>query len=174
MSREVSVTGTERFFDDDELIVSKTDLKGRVTYCNDVFLRLADFSEREMLGQPHSIIRHPHMPRCVFKLLWETLESGQEIFAYVVNRSRNGDLYWVNAHVTPSFDGQGQILGYHSNRRVPDRKVLEEKIIPLYGRLLEEEGRHADRKEGLAASTGVLTALLAENGIGYDEFIATL
>lgn len=174
MSRNISVTGTERFFDDDELIVSKTDLKGRVTYCNDVFLRLSDYTERQMLGQPHSIIRHPHMPRCVFKLLWETLESGNEIFAYVINRSGNGDHYWVNAHVTPSFDAGGDILGYHSNRRVPDRTVLEEKIIPLYDRLLEEEQRHSDRKEGLAASAGMLTGVLSEAGMEYDEFIASL
>lgn len=174
MSREDFVTGNERFFDDDELIVSKTDLKGRVTYCNDVFLRLADYTERQMLGEPHSIIRHPQMPRCVFKLLWETLETGKEIFAYVVNRSANGDHYWVNAHVTPSFDGGGQIVGYHSNRRVPDRSILETTIIPLYERLSAEEESHADRKEGLNASFGMLTTLLHERGVEYDEFIATL
>lgn len=174
MSRDSFVTGNERFFDDDELIVSKTDLKGRVTYCNDVFLRLSDYSESDMLGEPHSIIRHPQMPRCVFKLLWQTLESGKEIFAYVINRSANGDHYWVNAHVTPSYDGTGQIVGYHSNRRVPDRNVLETKIIPLYKRLSAEEERHTDRKEGLNASIGMLTTLLQEQGVNYDEFIATL
>jgi len=174
MSRDESLTGNERYFDDDELIVSKTDLKGRVTYCNDVFLKLSDYSEQEMLGQPHSIIRHPHMPRCVFKLLWETLESGDEIFAYVVNRSRNGDHYWVNAHVTPSFDGAGQIIGYHSTRRAPNRDVLEQKIIPLYEKLRNEEAHHDDRKAGLDASYRALTGLLAEQGVAYDEFIASL
>ena len=174
MSRDDSLTGNERLFEDDELIVSKTDLKGRVTYCNDVFLRLSDYNEEEMLGQPHSIIRHPHMPRCVFKLLWETLKSGNEIFAYVVNRSRNGDHYWVNAHVTPSFDGQGDVVGYHSTRRVPNRAVLEQKIIPLYEELRHEEARHDDRKVGLDASYQALTGILAEQGVAYDEFIASL
>jgi PAS domain S-box-containing protein len=174
VSRDDFTTGNERFFDDDELIVSKTDLKGRVSYCNDVFLRLSDYSERQMLGEPHSIIRHPKMPRCVFKLLWETLETGKEIFAYVINRSSNGDHYWVYAHVTPSFDGGGQIVGYHSNRRVPDRSILEATIIPLYERLSAEEERHGDRKEGLNASFGMLTTLLQEQGVNYDEFIATL
>lgn len=173
MSRTVSVTGNERFFDDDELIVSKTDLKGRVTYCNDVFLRLSDYTEREMLGQPHSIIRHPEMPRCIFQFLWATLEAGKELFAYVVNRSSNGDHYWVNAHVTPSFDATGQIVGYHSSRRVPDRPVLEQKIIPLYQSLLDVEDQ-ADRKLGLQASTEMLTSLLVEKGMEYDEFIARL
>lgn len=174
MSEKLATTGNERFFDDDELIVSKTHLKGRVTYCNDLFLQLSDFSEHEMLGQPHNIIRHPEMPRCVFKLLWETLEGGNEIFAYVVNRSRNGDHYWVNAHVTPSFDGEGRVIGYHSNRRTPDRDVLQSTIKPLYQRLLAEESNHADRKKGLTASIGMLKDLLAEQGVQYDEFIASL
>ena len=98
------LTGVERFFDKDEIIVSKTDLKGRMTYCNDVFLRIAGYTEQELLGQPHSIIRHPDMPRCVFKLLWDTIGAGKEIFAYVINRAKNGDHYWVLAHVTPSRD----------------------------------------------------------------------
>lgn len=127
-----------------------------------------------MLGQPHSIIRHPHMPRCVFQLLWETLGNGREIFAYVVNRSRNGDHYWVNAHVTPSFDAAGKILGYHSNRRVPDRRIVEEIVIPLYGRLVDEEAAHPDRKQGMAASAAMLTGILADRGVAYDEFIASL
>ena len=139
-----SVTGVERFFDDDEIIVSKTNLKGHITYANRVFLRLADYAEQDVLGQPHSIIRHPDMPRCVFKLLWDTLQKGEEIFAYVVNRSKNGDHYWVLAHVTPSFDEAGKIIGYHSNRRVPDRTVLESTIIPLYKSLLDEEKRRKD------------------------------
>jgi PAS domain S-box-containing protein len=102
MSKAVHLTGVERTFVENEIIVSKTDLKGRITYANDVFIKLAGFTETELLGQPHSIIRHPEMPRCVFKLLWDTIAEGGEIFAYVVNRSKNGDHYWVFAHVTPT------------------------------------------------------------------------
>jgi PAS domain S-box len=105
----VNLTGVERTFGTDEIIVSKTDPKGRIIYANEVFLRLAGYAESEIIGQPHSIIRHPDMPRCVFKLLWDTVQSGNEIFAYVVNRSKNGDHYWVLAHVTPTFDGQGNM-----------------------------------------------------------------
>ena len=81
MNRDNHITGAERFFEDHELIVSKTDLKGRITYANDVFLRLAGYSEKEVLGQPHSIIRHPDMPRSVFKLLLDTIQGVSEIFA---------------------------------------------------------------------------------------------
>ena len=174
MGEDKALTGEERFFDDHELIVSKTDLKGRITYCNDVFLHLAGYTEKELLGQPHSIIRHPDMPRCVFKLLWDTISNGQEIFAYVVNRARNGDHYWVLAHVTPSRDGAGNIIGYHSNRRVPDRAIVETKIIPLYQALLTEEKKHNNRKEGMQAASNMVAALLNESGLEYDEFVATL
>ncbi len=174
MSRTKMTTGTERYFDDDEIIVSKTDLKGHITYCNDVFLRLASYSEKECLGQPHSMIRNPEMPRCIFKLLWDSLGEGREIFAYVVNCAKNGDHYWVIAHVTPSRDGSGNIIGYHSNRRVPDRAILQDKVMPLYRDLLAEEQRHSNRKDGLAASTAKFAGMLKDRGLEYDEFVATL
>lgn len=71
-------SGRERHFKPEELIVSKTDLKGRITYANEVFLRLSDYSEKEVLGQPHSLIRHPDMPRCIFKLLWDRIRRGRK------------------------------------------------------------------------------------------------
>jgi PAS domain S-box-containing protein len=112
----VQPTGRERTWGDEELIVSKTDLKGIITYANRTFLSVAGYTEQEILGKPHSIIRHPDMPRCVFKLLWDTIESGNEIFAYVKNMAKNGDHYWVFAHVTPTLDAHGNIIGYHANR----------------------------------------------------------
>ncbi|MEO1982112.1 MAG: PAS domain-containing protein, partial [Fuerstiella sp.] len=134
----VKPTGRERTFREDEIIVSKTDLKGIITYTNQVFARVAGYSEQELLGQPHNLIRHPDMPRCVFKLLWDTISQGNEIFAYVINLCRNGDHYWVLAHVTPSFDAAGKITGYHSSRRVPERAAVD-KAIPIYELLLKEE-----------------------------------
>lgn len=174
MAQQKSLTGKERTFGDNEIIVSKTDLKGRLTYVNDVFLRLADYTEKECLGQPHSMIRHPEMPRCIFKLLWDTIQDGKEIFAYVVNRSANGDHYWVLAHVTPSRDANGTIVGYHSNRRTPNRRVLDGVIIPLYDKLLAEENRHANAKDGMNASYKMVTDLLKEKGVDYPEFISGL
>lgn len=174
MAQMIQLTGNERFFEDDEIIVSKTDLKGHITYANSVFLRVAGYAEKDVLGQPHSIIRHPDMPRCVFKLLWDTISAGSEIFAYVVNRAENGDHYWVLAHVTPSRDASGNIVGYHSNRRVPDRSIVDHKIIPLYESLLAEEQRHQDRKVGIQSSFGKIVSTLSDAGVEYDEFVATL
>lgn len=174
MAQNTKLTGKERTFGDNEIIVSKTDLKGKMTYVNNVFLRLADYTEKDCLGQPHSMIRHPEMPRCIFKLLWDTIQDGREIFAYVVNRSANGDHYWVLAHVTPSRDANGTIVGYHSNRRTPNRKVLESTIIPLYKKLLAEEQRHTNSKDGMNASYKMLTDLLKDKGMDYPEFISGL
>lgn len=172
-SRVVQPTGVERSFAEDEIIVSKTDPKGIITYANDVFIRLAGFSELELIGAPHSVIRHPDMPRCIFKLLWDTVQAKREIFAYVINMSKNGDHYWVFAHVTPSFDDASNIVGYHSNRRKPDPAVVE-TIAGVYQGLLAEEQRHGDRRAGLAASTEMLGQFLAEKGMPYDEFIFSL
>ncbi|HGY91159.1 MAG TPA: PAS domain S-box protein [Planctomycetes bacterium] len=173
MKPQRSPTGVERFFGDDEIIVSKTDARGVITYANRVFLRIAGYEEHEVLGRPHSIIRHPDMPRCVFKLLWDTIQSGEEIFAYVVNLAKNGDHYWVLAHVTPTFDAQGRITGYHSSRRVPRPGVLD-KVRPLYANLLATEQRYDNKIEGMQASSKVLMSQLEEAGVSYGEFVFSL
>ncbi|MDH5489177.1 MAG: PAS domain-containing protein [Rhodospirillaceae bacterium] len=174
MARDVQPTGKERFFNEDQIIVSKTDTTGHLTYVNPVFLDLYGGSEDECLGNPHSMVRHPDMPRCVFKLLWDTLGAGKEIFAYVKNMSKNGDHYWVLAHATPSRDTNGQVIGFHSNRRVPNRKVVDEVIIPLYKQLLDIENGHANRKDGMNEAFDTLLNILKEKGMAYDEFIFSL
>lgn len=174
MAQSGFLTGTERFFDKDEIIVSKTDLKGHILYANRVFMRVGIFEEKSLIGSPHSILRHPEMPRCVFKLLWQKIQAGQEIFAYVVNRATNGDHYWVLAHVTPSFDASGNVNGYHSNRRVPERRTLDEVVIPTYKKLLRTENSHSNSKEGMNASYDELLNILKEKGSTYDEFIFSL
>lgn len=171
---KAEITGKERTFDKDEIIVSKTDLDGKITYGNRTFYDLAGLEEKDCLHVQHNLIRHPDMPRAVFNLLWDTIKSGNEIFAYVVNRSANGDHYWVFAHVTPSRDSSSNIVGYHSNRRVPNRKTLDEHIIPLYKNLLDVEKKAGSPSAGLAASTKVVTDLLAEHKLGFNEMMFSL
>jgi len=170
MARDTSLTGVARTFSSSDIIVSKTDTKGRLTYTNQTFLELAGYSEAECIGEPHSMVRHPDMPRCIFKLLWDTISKGDELFAYVVNRSKNGDHYWVLAHVTPTFDNSRNIVGYHSSRRVPSQSALA-AVIPLYAKLKAEEDRHSDRKAGLEASTAMLNGILKDADMAYDKFI---
>jgi len=167
------LTGNERFFKD--LIVSKTDLEGKITYANRTFLEIAGFSdEKSCLGQPHNIIRHPDMPRAVFLLLWETLKKDEEIFAYVINRSLNGDHYWVLAHVTPSHDRSKKIIGYHSNRRVPNRNTINEHIVPLYRNLINIEKSCSSPKEGMEKSFKAVLDLLEDSKMSYNEFLFSL
>jgi PAS domain S-box-containing protein len=164
----------EVFFSERELIVSKTDLKGRITYANKTFCKIAGYAEHEILGKPHSLVRHPDMPRTIFKALWDTISDGREIFAYVKNMTKSGDPYWVFAHVTPSFDPDGKIIGYHSNRRAPKRAAVEKVITPLYAKILAEEARHKNGKEALAAGFECLNTLLNAKGLTYEAFVLTL
>jgi PAS domain S-box-containing protein len=163
-------TGVERVFGSDEIIVSKTDLTGHITYANQVFIGISGYEEEELLGAPHSIIRHPDMPRSVFKLLWDRIQSGNEIFAYVVNMAKNGDYYWVFAHVTPTFGAGGKIVGYHSNRRTPRREAVQ-AAHSVYDRMLAAERGHNLKRSAIEASAAVLQSQLDRLGATYDEWV---
>ena len=168
--RGIRPTGVERTFSPDELIVSKTDPRGIITYANDVFLRVSGYAEDEVLGRPHNLIRHPDMPRAVFKLLWDALGAGQEVFAYVNNLAADGAHYWVLAHVTPSTDEANRIVGYHSSRRKPDPRAVA-AARDLYRTLREEELRHGSSQAALDASWAMLHRMLTERGQTYEEFV---
>lgn len=105
-------------FPRDQTLVSVTDLKGRITYCNAAFIAVSGYSKEELLGQPHNIVRHPDMPEEAFRDLWATIESKHPWTGLVKNRRKNGDYYWVNANATPMLDGE-QITGYLSVRTAP-------------------------------------------------------
>lgn len=174
MASQITPTRNEVTFSPEEIIVSKTDLKGRITYANATFSKVAGYRRSELMGQPHSIIRHPDMPRAVFKLLWDRLAEEKEVFAYVKNMTRKGDFYWVFAHVTPSYDESGRVTGYHSNRRVPDKRVIREVIEPVYADLSAIEASHANAKDGLRASYVRLMDIVKSKASSYDELVFSL
>ncbi len=158
----------EKELDKNDFIVSKTDLKGRIIYCNKIFIELAGYDEKELLGSPHSIVRHPDMPKIVFKLLWERVQNKKEIFAYVKNLSKDGGYYWVFANVTATLDENGNIRDYHSVRRKPSQKAMQ--VIPsLYKELLEIE-----KRGGMEASYKRLNEILDRKGLNYDQFVLSL
>ena len=163
------LTGVERQLGPEEVIVSKTDPFGRITYANDTFIRIAGYTEEELLGAPHSLVRHPAMPRSVFALLWQRLSRGQDIFAVVVNRSRNGDHYWVHAHVTPSMSADGTILGHHSFRRRVDPAVVA-AVEPIYRQLVELERRATGRAAEVRAGLAALEAHFGNLDDAYDRW----
>jgi len=151
-----------------DFIVSKTDLQGRITYVNRIFMEMGEYTEEELLGQAHNIIRHPDMPKTVFKLLWEMIQNDEEIFAYVLNKTKNGNTYWVYANITPSYNEKNQKVGYYSVRRQPNKEALT-VIAPLYAKMLQ-----AEKSKGIDAGTQLLTNLLTEKGVGYNELIISL
>lgn len=153
---------------DEDFIVSKTDLKGRIVYSNQIFMDMAEYTEDELLGKPHSIIRHPDMPKAVFRHLWNVIPTKQEIFAFVINKTKNNNDYWVYANVTATVDINGKIVDYYSVRRKPNPKALA-VIIPLYRKMIEVE-----KSSGVDASFKVLTDILAEKGVSYDELVISL
>ena len=158
----------EHKMDDNDFIVSKTDLRGNITYCNRIFIDMAEYSEEELLGAPHNIIRHKDMPRAVFKLLWDRIQAKQEVFAYVINQTKNKNEYWVFANVTASLDTRGNIIGYYSVRRKPNPKAVE-IIKPIYAKMIE-----AEKRSGVDASLKILTDILEEKGMSYDELIIAI
>jgi PAS domain S-box-containing protein len=161
-------TDAEKTFAHDEILVSKTDVRGNITYGNELFVKLSGYTQEELLGQPHNMIRHPDMPKLIFKALWDTISQGKEINAYVVNLAKNGEYYWVYANVTPSFDREGNIIGYYSVRRQPNPAAL--KIIkPFYHEL-----RKAEAVGGIHESTKLLVELLESKGMDYPELIFRL
>ncbi len=167
------LTGVERYFKDDEFIITKTDTKGIITYCNETCLQIAGYEESEIVGHQHNILRHPDMPRCIFKLLWDTIQKGEEILAYVVNKCKNGDHYWVFAHVTPSYSNDGVINGYLSCRRTANLNALK-VIKPLYKTLCAEENKHTSKKQGMEAGVKLLEKILAERKTSYNDFVLAL
>lgn len=162
----------ERVMREEDFIVSKTDLKGRITYCNEIFIEFSGYSEQELLNSQHNIIRHPDMPRAAFKLLWDTIQAGKEIFAYVKNLSKDGGFYWVLAHITPDFDHHQHIIGYYSVRRYPRREAIA-TVAAVYREMLAAE-RQAGPREAIAAGTAVLERALNDLGMSYEEFIFSL
>ena len=172
MKRSITPTSVERVMREEDFIVSMTDLKGRITYGNRIFIEFSGYREAELLGSQHNIIRHPDMPRAVFKLLWDTIQNKNECFAYVKNMSKDGGFYWVFTNVTPTFDPSGNITGYLSVRRRPRLSGIQ-TVTGLYAAMLEAE-KKAGPANAIAASTKILADLLKEKGLSYDELVLAI
>jgi PAS domain S-box-containing protein len=173
MKYRVTPTAREQVLDEGVLLVSKTDTKGRITYGNRAFIELSGYSEAELLGAQHNIVRHPDMPRGVFHLLWNTVaQDRREIFAYVKNMARDGSYYWVFANVTPSLGAGGSIEGYFSVRRKPAARAVA-AVSGIYREMLQVEER-AGPRDACEASVAYLQRALTEQGKSYEEFILAL
>jgi methyl-accepting chemotaxis protein len=152
MRTNLPVTNNEIKLSDSTLIVSKTDLKGRLTYINRDFLEISGFTEQELIGEPHNIVRHPDMPAEAFEDLWRTLKEGRPWTGYVKNRCKNGDHYWVLANATPIWEN-GQVTGYMSVRRKPDAAVVQQ-LEEVYRKFRDKKQGSLRIRYGQAVSGG--------------------
>jgi len=148
MKLNLPVTQQEFMFPKGQTLVSVTDTKGRITYCNGAFIRVSGFAKDELLGQAHNVVRHPDMPEEAFRDLWATVSTGRPWTGLVKNRRKNGDHYWVRANVTPMLDGE-RITGYLSVRTEPRREDVEQ-AAHLY-ELLSAQAKANRRRVGLDA-----------------------
>ena len=160
----VTPTDVEQEVKPVDIVVSKADAEGNITYGNPIFMKLSKYSQGELLDQPHAILRHPDMPKIVFKFLWDNIQAGKDVKAFVKNLAKDGGYYWVLAHVKAATNPDGSFRNYTSTRRGMS-PAAREVIEPLYKKLLE-----AEQEGGMEASQKVLEAFLSENGASLDTF----
>ncbi len=147
-------------------ILSKTDTRGIIEYGNDYFVEISGYKENELIGQPHSIIRHPDMPKVIFKLLWQRIKSHENIIAIVKNRAKDGRYYWVITDFEIKTDKiTNKVTGYFAYRKAAPRSAIEQ-IEPLYKKLVDIEST-----SGVEGSLKYLVALLESQNKTYDQFI---
>jgi PAS domain S-box-containing protein len=160
----IEPTDTESEVRDIDIIISKGDKDGNILYANPIFFKLAGYTQAELLYKPHSIVRHPDMPKIIFKILWDNLKDGNEVYAFIKNLSKNGNFYWVYAHIRVAKNPDGSFRNYVSTRKTMNSKA--KKIIePLYKKLLE-----AEENGGIENSITLLEEYLKYSGNTLSTF----
>lgn len=150
-------------------IVSKTDTKGIIEYGNDYFVEISGYSEAELIGKNHNIVRHPDMPKVVFKMLWDRISEGNNIMAVVKNMAKSGDYYWVVTEFEAKKDPiTGEVLSHTAFRKAAPQEAID-AMTPIYAKLIELE-----KEGGMEASEKYLRGYLEENHTTYDEFVDNL
>lgn len=149
-----------------DIVVSKADEAGDITYANPIFYKLSGYTKKELNFAPHAILRHPDMPKAVFKLFWNEIKKGNEVYAFVKNLTKDGSFYWVMAYVRPAFNPDGSFRNYVSTRKAMSANARA-TIEPLYAKLIELENR-----EGIEASEAELFKML--EGRPFNEVMQEL
>ena len=151
------VTNREIDYSGEKMLVSRTDPGGRITFVNQAFIEVSGYTEEELIGQPHNLIRHPDMPKEAFADLWATIKAGQSWEGLVKNRSKSGDYYWVLANVTPSVE-DGKITGFISIRSKPSKEQAQ-AAEALYKTVREGRAKNIAIRGGMAVRTDRLTRI---------------
>ncbi|KAF2506852.1 PAS domain-containing protein [Flavobacterium zhairuonense] len=149
-----------------KVLLSKTDTKGTILYANEDFIDVSGYDEYELIGQPHNIIRHPDMPKVIFKFLWDSIKSSRNIHVIIKNMSKTGRYYWVITDFKIIADSNGEIVGYFGTRKSVREDIISKFIEPLYNKLL-----HIEEASGMLASEEYLVGFLEERKKTYMEYI---
>ena len=163
-----NINNNEKVLNQNDFIISKTDTKGKIIYCNEIFAEMAGYPAADLIRANHNLIRHPDMPRIAFKILWELIQQKDEFFGFVKNLRADGGYYWVFAYITADLDTQGNITSYTSVRRKMPQSAID-IISPIYKQLVD-----AEKSGGMEASEKLLHTLLAQHRLEYREFIINL
>jgi PAS domain S-box-containing protein len=172
MAKKITPIDREVIVPENELLVSKTDPQGNITYCNRAFMRIAGYSEKQLINSQHNIIRHPDMPRGVYRHMWQTLDEGREYFGYLKNMNNSGAYYWLFIHIAPSHVQGGKLHGYYSVRR----KALPHAIAtiePIYKEMLAIE-QLGDRTKGPERSIAQMHQRMNERSANYEHFVLNI
>ncbi len=163
-----NITNIEKNLDKKDFIISKTDTKGKIIYCNEIFAKVVGYNTADLMGANHNLIRHPDMPKIAFKLAWDLIKDKKEFFGFVKNLCSDGSYYWVFACITADLDINGNIISYTSVRRKAPKDAID-KITPIYKLLVDNE-----KQGGVESSLKFLNNFLYENNTTYDKFILSL
>ncbi len=172
MRVNLPVTENEYPLDDDTLILSTTDTKGRITYVNPTFVEVSGYPVEELIGKAHNLVRHPDMPPEAFEDLWNTLKAGQPWTGLVKNRRKNGDHYWVIGNATPLVEN-GNIVGYLSVRTKPSRELIE-KVAPIYRKVLDGKAPNLKIEKGGVVRTDLVGKIASLFHMTVNKRIALL
>ena len=164
-----TVIDKEVSWDKTQTIMSKTNARGIIEYANEVFVDVSGYEDYELMGQPHNIIRHPDMPKVIFKVLWENLKKGNNFHAIVKNLAKSGRYYWVITDFDISCNEVGEVVNLFARRRAVPQEVITNHIEPLYKKLLQIE-----QASGVEFSEKYLIGFLEEKNRTYVEYIKEL
>jgi len=149
-----------------KVLLSKTDKNGTILYANEDFIDVSGYDEFELIGQPHNIIRHPDMPKVIFKFLWDSIKSSENIHVIIKNMAKTGRYYWIVTDFKIIADTDGDIVGFFCTRKSVPEPIITKFIKPLYKKLLQIE-----EASGISASEEYLVGFLEERKKTYMEYI---
>ncbi len=159
----------EVIWDKSQTIVSKSDLFGTIDYANQAFANVSGYEEYELVGKPHSVIRHPDMPKIIYKILWDNLKIEKKFQIFLKNLAKSGQYYWVLSDFEYNKDSDGNVIEYVSRRSAVPTNVLENDIVPLYKKLFQIE-----QASGIKYSEKYLMGYLEEKGMNLEDYIFSL